>query len=873
MGCGASKKKKEQIEPVVVGQESVTNLQSQEEMSAGSGNSFSEAHQHLQKENEDLKKENTALKSEIETLEQHNATLRANLEEMLLSDKFAEHSSSVKSTRNLALKEELMHSESQRNHLEEEMKELQKELAVMKQEPQTDSMSSLVEDVREKNHKLNSRVEELERELSILRKEKAQLQGEMVTLLAGGQDFDEVEDFEVGFEEKDAKHEELEEMHLQIQHLQREKESLQDIVAQREIMDIKVQAKMDHLLKRNEELDSLSEKLKSTISLQKEQLEEQEKEVLQLNRQLEERTRNKPLSGSVSDQFPPERLHRENTTAGMRQNLLTFSQGESMVMMPVYARSNSNEEAFAHRTFSQPSTLPQLDEISEIDTAEKKLSSQNSSQILESQNHLEAERLALQSQLLSLQKESGEFIPPPSEMDLKPKAISQGIVQLYVPNDQQMKLLEDWLTGDSTLNTTDLYPYFTEVEHNLLFEWLLWMMMQVKRLTKLINLTKMATTSLTTTDDMMTRIVKETAKALNCERAAVFVVKSGLEAFRCIYCTSTSKESGKKLVKSGSSGGMKVTTPRAPFTGFGKPPAHPAKSKGDFDINIHVPKKEFDSDRGLVGYVFHHRETVNVPSLAQDDRYDPECDSLFASNPKMLAAAPIIVHGGKVIGVLMVVNSHTKRSFSSKETVILESMAVKAGVHLTRSQTLDQIDRITHDNPFLLSVMKIHEREISLKRTIAQTVAKVCDILECERASVFLADVETQELFTETNDGEIRFPWDKGIAGECFQTGKVIFVNNPYSDHRFNPEFDRRSGFKTRSLMCIPLYDEDAKIIGVIQAINKGEDEDDEFNDDDTIYFKQMGTQEGASLRYALIYQRASAWENSQMHAAKSSDL
>lgn len=96
-------------------------------------------------------------------------------------------------------------------------------------------------------------------------------------------------------------------------------------------------------------------------------------------------------------------------------------------------------------------------------------------------------------------------------------------------------------------------------------------------------------------------------------------------------------------------------------------------------------------------------------------------------------------------------------------------------------------------------------------------------LLECERASIFLHDPLTGELWTKValQSDEIRIPCNKGIAGHCFSNAEVVCVGDPYHDPRFNPEPDRKSGFVTRNLLTAPMMDLDGRPLGAIQAVNK----------------------------------------------------
>jgi phosphoserine phosphatase len=103
-------------------------------------------------------------------------------------------------------------------------------------------------------------------------------------------------------------------------------------------------------------------------------------------------------------------------------------------------------------------------------------------------------------------------------------------------------------------------------------------------------------------------------------------------------------------------------------------------------------------------------------------------------------------------------------------------------------------------------------------------IAEACtELLACERASIFLHDPSTGELWTKValKSPPIRVPSHSGIVGHSFHHNQVLQVLEPYLDPRFNPGPDRSSGFVTRNLLAAPLKDLDGKPLGVIQAVNK----------------------------------------------------
>jgi phosphoserine phosphatase len=112
-------------------------------------------------------------------------------------------------------------------------------------------------------------------------------------------------------------------------------------------------------------------------------------------------------------------------------------------------------------------------------------------------------------------------------------------------------------------------------------------------------------------------------------------------------------------------------------------------------------------------------------------------------------------------------------------------------------------------------------------QTLLQLVIDTArEVLQADRATVFLFEETSRELFTYVAHGVkgFRFGIDKGIAGECARTRAVINVPDCYADPRFNPQFDRDSGYRTRCLIAVPLMGLEDKLVGVLQLLNSGKD-------------------------------------------------
>ncbi len=91
-----------------------------------------------------------------------------------------------------------------------------------------------------------------------------------------------------------------------------------------------------------------------------------------------------------------------------------------------------------------------------------------------------------------------------------------------------------------------------------------------------------------------------------------------------------------------------------------------------------------------------------------------------------------------------------------------------------------------------------------------------------DRCTVWVVDEEKQEIWTKVAHGmdAIRLPMYSGIVGSAIKTEKKILIDDVYEDERFNSDIDRKTGYVTKSMMVIPMFDNDNEIIGAFQVIN-----------------------------------------------------
>ncbi len=114
---------------------------------------------------------------------------------------------------------------------------------------------------------------------------------------------------------------------------------------------------------------------------------------------------------------------------------------------------------------------------------------------------------------------------------------------------------------------------------------------------------------------------------------------------------------------------------------------------------------------------------------------------------------------------------------------------------------------------------------LNLDELLALVVSRITQVMEADRTTIYLVEDDGQQLVSRVAEGassaEIRLDVGEGIAGWVVRTGQPINLPDAYADPRFDAEWDRRTGYKTRSILCVPMKNRLGRPMGVIQVLNK----------------------------------------------------
>jgi signal transduction histidine kinase len=166
----------------------------------------------------------------------------------------------------------------------------------------------------------------------------------------------------------------------------------------------------------------------------------------------------------------------------------------------------------------------------------------------------------------------------------------------------------------------------------------------------------------------------------------------------------------------------------------------------------------------------------------------------------------------------------------------------------------------------LLELGQLIGLDLQLNDMLSQIALKACEVMGADRCTVFLHDPVTDELWSTVALGMgaeiIRIPSSKGVAGASFHTGETIHLENAYQDSRFKQEVDAHTGYHTRSMLCMPLYNRAGMKLGVIQLLNKKEGV---FSEEDESFLKTFANHVSFFIEIAQLQKaRIDALEQSR---------
>jgi GAF domain-containing protein len=233
--------------------------------------------------------------------------------------------------------------------------------------------------------------------------------------------------------------------------------------------------------------------------------------------------------------------------------------------------------------------------------------------------------------------------------------------------------------------------------------------------------------------------------------------------------------------------------------------------------------------KGLVGTVAVSGRVLNIPDAYKHPAFDSSFDSKTGFVTRSVLAMPVKNPAGEVVAVIQALNKRNGGVFLDEDVRTLSVVADTAGVTLHKATLLQDAKVAKEASAALADVVRI-ANDVSKEDVESLTVKLVAvgyRLINAERITLFLVDELRNELYCQVSQDveglrTIRIPIGQGIAGNVASSGVPVNIANAYADARFDRSVDDKTGFKTRSILCVPvLSSHQHKTVAVIQAINK----------------------------------------------------
>ena len=280
-------------------------------------------------------------------------------------------------------------------------------------------------------------------------------------------------------------------------------------------------------------------------------------------------------------------------------------------------------------------------------------------------------------------------------------------------------------------------------------------------------------------------------------------------------------------------------------------------AQGNFQREIRILNTS-----GVAGHVFQSGEGLIIHHAYKDSRFNRSVDEQTGFRTRSILCVPVRTVKGEVIGVSQALNKKKGR-FTQDDLSLLEAMTQQAAVALQSTQYVERMQRTRAQEMEFLDLVSDVTSNLDLDSLLQRVMQEATRMLMADRSTLFLNDEKTSELFSRVAMGdaigEIRLPNHVGIAGHVFTSGETVNIPHAYADLRFNPSFDKQTGYFTRSILCVPVVNQDGKRIGVTQVLNK---KGGPFSHEDESRLKAFTAQVSIALENAKLFDDVQSIKN-----------
>ncbi|CAM9685797.1 unnamed protein product [Chrysoparadoxa australica] len=236
---------------------------------------------------------------------------------------------------------------------------------------------------------------------------------------------------------------------------------------------------------------------------------------------------------------------------------------------------------------------------------------------------------------------------------------------------------------------------------------------------------------------------------------------------------------------------------------------------------------------------------------------------LWPEPAQSIVCAPIAMSAGKIYGVLVLGNRSDKLNWDEALDLERRNLAVftrMAAIMLRNSERYEKKEKeCAKFRGMVEMISAVNSSDIGVSRllyTISKGLPLICDAAKC---TCFIVNEDKDILEAVQGEVNIQMPRNKGIAGAVATTGETINLADCYADERFNSAVDRETGFKSKSMLAMPVLNQNkSKVLAVVQLVNKfmGDEGVEYFTKQDEEVLQSFLTTFGCILESSELYKK-----------------
>jgi GAF domain-containing protein len=264
---------------------------------------------------------------------------------------------------------------------------------------------------------------------------------------------------------------------------------------------------------------------------------------------------------------------------------------------------------------------------------------------------------------------------------------------------------------------------------------------------------------------------------------------------------------------------------------------------------------------GVLAGILSKCESMNCTSAMSHMNSSEEVDS-----DEPLLGIPVMEMSGRVVYATVLRGPRHRRLFTPNDEEALRRLAPFVTLAVANSLVYTNMDREYQKGRMeseglaaLLEVAETVSGHLDMVRLTEVIMEKGRSLTHADRCSLFLVNDRRDRLITSFQDGlegAIDIPIDKGIAGETVKRGKVMMIHDAYDSPSFDSSVDMETGYRTRSLLSVPIFGNSGDVIGVTEMVNKSSGDED-FTKWDSHMIKIFNVFSGIALENAKMYRES----------------